>query len=135
MIAATLCLLFSLQQRCDFAVFTATLLQSTTFIITCGFSGIACFNERLLAATLLQSTTFIILLTPFVFKCFTYIYTVSYTHLDVYKRQIVTMELRASGIAATASAMANMKASPIGSPLNTLIPKSMPQNTSMSMDS
>ena len=48
---------------------------------------------------------------------------------------IVTIELSASGIAATASATANRNASPIACPLITLIPNSMPQNTSISIES
>ena len=48
---------------------------------------------------------------------------------------IVTMELSASGIAATASATANRKASPILPPRNTLIPNKIPQKIRIMMES
>ena len=48
---------------------------------------------------------------------------------------IVTMELKASGMAATASATAKRNASPISSPRKMLIPKRIPQNTRIRIDS
>ena len=49
-------------------------------------------------------------------------------------KTIVTIELNASGIAATARATANKNAFTIESPRNTLIPKRMPQNTKIMID-
>ena len=48
---------------------------------------------------------------------------------------MVTMELSASGMAATASATANKNASPQDSPLKTLTPNRIPQKTRIMMDS
>ena len=50
------------------------------------------------------------------------------------ERTIVTIELNASGIAATASATANMNALLIFSPRNTLIANNIPQNTRIKTD-
>ena len=51
------------------------------------------------------------------------------------ERTIVTIELSASGIAATASATAKRNASPILSPLKILTPKRIAQNTRIRIDS
>ena len=48
---------------------------------------------------------------------------------------MVTIELNASGIAATANATAKRKASPIDSPLKTLIPNKIAQNTKIKIES
>ena len=51
------------------------------------------------------------------------------------ERTIVTIELKASGIAATARATANINALPIFSPRNTLIANRIPQNIRIKMES
>ena len=48
---------------------------------------------------------------------------------------MVTIELSASGMAATAKATAKRKASPMDSPLITLIPNKMAQNTRIKIES